>query len=75
MGQSPCTDLSKALQPSKEAYWEFCTGVRRTIVIAMPLNHDHTSGMTLEEVVDERDDHDDSRWWGSEGQSCESLDE
>lgn len=51
------------------------TFVQLVALVWHALDHDHTTWMALEEVVDEWDEHDDARWRGDEGKSREALDE
>ena len=51
------------------------TTIDIVILRSHTLNHDHTSWMAFEEIVDKGDEHDDSSWRRDERKSGESLDE
>jgi len=51
------------------------TTVHIIVLRGHSLNHDHTSWMAFEEIVDKGDEHDDSSWRRDERKSGESLDE
>jgi hypothetical protein len=45
------------------------------LFVGQTLNHDHTAWMSFEQIVDERDEHDDGRRGSSESQAREAFDE